>query len=405
MSGMAFRFVHAGDFRLQEMISGMTEIPDRLRETLVDAPYQAAQRVVDTAIQEQAQFLILSGDLLNPLEAPARALSFLLQQFQRLAEHDISVYWAGGRSDPPDRWPDGATLPDNVTYFSRNKLEEVVHYAGDRHVATILGRSAGGRGRVELSDFAREAGDGVTIAVYNGDVSAEQLAGTPVQYWALGGRMARRTLIEQPRRIVHYSGAPQGRSPKDHDAHGCALVEVDTQGQLQARHLPTDVVRFRTERVFLPDHAHRHEIVRALRERSRAIAGECGDRTVLVTWEVDTGWQAASALCHGPLAEELIRELWENVAPAGVWTIAIQPMVDGELPSHWYDEDTILGDYLRAIRAYREGAQPLDLHEFVGQAELDGDLHDLLQVTDGQERDRLLREAALLGAVMLRGDS
>ncbi len=404
MSGPAFRFLHASDFRLHEALSGLAEIPDALRETLLDAPYLSAQRVFDTALTEKVQFVILAGDLLNPMETSARGMAFLVQQFQRLAEQRIAIYWAGGRSDPPDRWPDAAKLPDNVTYFSRTKLEEVVHYISDHHGATLLGRSSGARGRVDLNDFSRDANDDFCIAIYNGDADAETLAGTSVHYWALGGRMNRRTLVEQPRRIVHYSGSPQGRSPRDYDVHGCTLVHVDTQRQMQAKLVPTDSVRFLKEPIFIPDNTNRSEIVRTLRERARALAAEAADRTLLVSWEVETGWRTAAELRHGTLAQEVIQDV-QPTAPGGVWTVGLEPLLQGELPAHWYEEDTILGDFLRAAREYQTDQQPLRLHEFLGQRELDVTLQDVLQIAESAERQVFLREAALLGADLLRGES
>ncbi|MBM4001344.1 MAG: hypothetical protein FJ297_17725 [Planctomycetes bacterium] len=405
MSGPAFRFVHSGDFRLHETISGLTEIPEGLRDALLDGPFASARRVVDVAIEEEAAFVVLSGDLLNPLETSPRGLAFLIEQFERLAERRIAVYWAGGRADPPDRWPDAIGLPDNITYFSRTRLEEVAHYVSDHHSATLLGRSSGGRARIDLTEFSRDTNDEFCIAVFNGDVDADSLAGTTIHYWALGGRPNRRTLIEQPRRIVHYCGTPQGRSPKDLDAHGCTLVQVDTQRQVHAKAIATDAVRFRVEPIFVPDRSSRSEVSRILRERARQIAGESGERTVLVQWDVETGCRTAADLRHGPLAQEVMRDVQPSGGAHAVWTIGIEPRIQGELPAHWSEEDTILGDYLRAIREYGEDSQPLMLGEFLGSREPDGMLRDLLQIAESSERREFLREAALLGADLLRGDA
>ena len=50
MPNRPFRFLHASDFRLDAVPRGLTEVPDHLRDTLLDAPFQAAKRVFDTAL-------------------------------------------------------------------------------------------------------------------------------------------------------------------------------------------------------------------------------------------------------------------------------------------------------------------------------------------------------------------
>ena len=101
-----FRFVHAADFHLERPLRGLAEVPDHLRVALIDAPYRAAERVFDAAIKERVDFVVLAGDILDPLAAGPRGLVFLGEQFQRLAAQGIRVYWAGGRSDDFERWID-----------------------------------------------------------------------------------------------------------------------------------------------------------------------------------------------------------------------------------------------------------------------------------------------------------
>jgi DNA repair protein SbcD/Mre11 len=105
MSHPPLRFVHASDFHLERPLGGVAEIPEDLRELFLEAPYIAAEQVFQTALSEKADALLLSGDLLNCELAGTRAVVFLRDQFQRLADHDIPVYWACGEVDAPDTWP------------------------------------------------------------------------------------------------------------------------------------------------------------------------------------------------------------------------------------------------------------------------------------------------------------
>src|SRR5262245_27658685 len=101
MSGQHFRFLHAGAFLLDQPLRGLVEIPGPLTDLLIDAPFLAAQKVFDAAIEERVDFVVLNGDLIDLSEPSARAIAFLLDQFERLDGQGISVYWACGKLEQP----------------------------------------------------------------------------------------------------------------------------------------------------------------------------------------------------------------------------------------------------------------------------------------------------------------
>ena len=90
------RLVHASDLHLEQPIYGLADVPDHLRELLVEAPYQAAEQVFETALAENADALLLAGDVLNVDRAGPPAIVLLLDQFARLGDRGIQVFWAGG---------------------------------------------------------------------------------------------------------------------------------------------------------------------------------------------------------------------------------------------------------------------------------------------------------------------
>ena len=86
MSNWPFRFVHAADFHLEQPPFGIGEVPDHLRELFIESAYWAAERVFETVLSEEAEFLVLSGDLLDPQRTGPRGPLFLREQFQRLSD-------------------------------------------------------------------------------------------------------------------------------------------------------------------------------------------------------------------------------------------------------------------------------------------------------------------------------
>ena len=67
-----FRFIQSSDFHLERPPRGLAEVPDHLR-TGTRHPYRAAERVFDAAIKERVDFVVLVGDLLDPLAISAPA--------------------------------------------------------------------------------------------------------------------------------------------------------------------------------------------------------------------------------------------------------------------------------------------------------------------------------------------
>ena len=108
MSQPPLRFVHASDFHLERPLGGIAEVPEHLRDLFLDAPFLVAQQVFETVVTEGADALLLSGDVVDFDNVGPRAVVFLAEQFQRLAEHGIAIYWACGDADPSrDRFVHG----------------------------------------------------------------------------------------------------------------------------------------------------------------------------------------------------------------------------------------------------------------------------------------------------------
>src|SRR5436190_54529 len=114
MPGKPFRFLQASDFRLEQPPHGLAEIPDHLIEPLAESPYRAAAGIFDGALAEQVDFLLLAGNLVDPHRAGPRGLAFLHEQFSRLAQRGIAVYWATGETDCRHDWPANFGWPANV---------------------------------------------------------------------------------------------------------------------------------------------------------------------------------------------------------------------------------------------------------------------------------------------------
>ena len=283
-----FCFVHAADFHLEQPLYGLAEAPDHLRDLLVEAPYAAARGVFETAILEEADFLILAGDILDAQSAEPYAIAFLMDQLKLLRQHGVAVYWVGGRTDSPDRWPEALRLPEGVRLFAAGGWEAVTHYRGEQPLAAIWGESRSGRKGVRGRELQALGGELFTIAVAHDPGDLQWLRRQSIDYWALGGRPQRGSLDAGPHG-AHFPGRPQGRCPSETGPHGCELVRVGADGDVRRQAVPTDVVRWREETITLEDKATREELELILCDRVEQIAAAEAGRCSLILWTVIGG--------------------------------------------------------------------------------------------------------------------
>jgi DNA repair exonuclease SbcCD nuclease subunit len=406
MARPTLRLLHASDLHLELPLYGLAEIPDHLRELIVEAPFQAAEQLFEFALAENVDAVLLAGDVLNVDRAGPPAIMLLLEQFARLGERSIPVYWAGGAVDVPDNWPRSVPLPGNVHVFPVGSVETLDLTRDGEVIARIQGTSCREGGIVESRGFHRDAHGLLTIGVAYGTNDSPGHEADRVHYMALGGRHRAETVDQEPG-IAHYSGTPQGRGPSETGPHGTTLVTVDESGRAKTRFVATDAARWRREALELTATTRSEQLYERMVERlEKALAAEPGVDQ-LVCWEIRGTGPLVNRLRPGGLADELLVNLRRQFgAPAKgravAWSVSLECRAPLSVPAEWYDEETVLGDLLRQVREFElHDELPLDLRQFVPD-ELRGDpLAAIARIGESAERHELLSSAAKLGVDLL----
>jgi DNA repair exonuclease SbcCD nuclease subunit len=397
------RFLHAADLHLERPPGGLAEIPDHLRTALVDAPYRAAARVFDAAVKQQVDFVVLAGDVVDPLSASPRAIVFLGEQLQKLADHGIRVFWAGGRGDCFERMIDAWPLPENVHRFSLHRVERLVHTRAGEPLVQVLGTSVHERGPIATADFHPDPGGPFSVAVAYGTAEPAALEKQAVDYWALGGRHSRDSLVTGAV-TAHYCGTPQGRRPKESGPRGCTLVQVDETRRVRTVFVPTDAVRYCDERVAVDESTTSEQLIHTLNERIGELLVDPFGPELFIRWTVLGSRALAARLRSGNLGGQIMGRLRDEhgAKRPAAWTVAIQAAPTHALPDELYDEQSLLGEFLRAARqrAARSG-EPLELAPFLAERHRTGPLASLAEVADPAARRRALAAAAALGSELL----
>lgn len=406
MEGHSFRFLHTGGFHLASTLFGIADPPEHLHDLLVEAPFRAAEGVFEAAVREEVDFLVLSGDILDPTSAGPSAVAFLQQRFAQLNARKIRVYWAASKSDLSGDLLFRLDLPANVRIFSCESPDTVAHCRGDRQVATLTGRSWNGQRPLRAAEFSREGQEGFQIAVLyaRGDVQAHTRHG--VHYWALGGSSSVAELFATGREMARCPGSPQGFCPQQAGPHSCTLVSVDGEGEIRIRALETDAVRWLEETFPVSEGAAVREVRQALRSHlERLASGQ--SRPLLVSLTLSGPGRFEGPLVRRRERNELLDWLRAELAdrsPA-VWPMALALEPPQRIPADWCDDDSILGDFLRAVQEQLEGGkEPLDLQGHVPQRPQWRDIAAALSFSDPGVVSASLRECAVIGLDLLRGD-
>lgn len=406
MANRPFRFIHAADLHLEQPPGGVSEVPDHLRELFTESAYWAAQRVFDAVLADEAQLLVLSGDVLDPTWTGPRGPLFLVEQFRRLAERKIEVYWAGGGVDPPEVWPSLLRLPETVHVFRSGRPQEFVHQHDGEPLVRLIGASRRRGRRLRVSDFRRDRANLFSIGVIHGNAAPAALRGSGIDYWALGGRHSRSTPLSSPA-VAHFPGTPQGRDPAQTGPHGCTLVEVDEARQARVSLVPTDVMRWQSERVVVDEKSTQEDLETMLRERMHSLVETIPRTDLLVSWTVAGSGPLMGRLRRGRLGVELLDRLRSEYGfgPPAAWSVALVAESDEAVPPEWYEQQTLRGDFLRAVRHLEMNrSEPLGLEGYLGQSQAAGPLGAAAAMDSKLIRDQVLREAATLGVDLLTGE-
>jgi hypothetical protein len=436
---------------------------------MLNVTRRGAERLFQKVVEENVEFLILSGDVLNANLSPPGNFLFLIEQFERLKNAGIAVYWAGGEFDSPEDFPTAFTLPDNVHHFSSGSIQEYYVYrtveSENTPVAKIVGTSRNQqRRRIRSSEFPLDPGGLYTIVVANGEVEPESLTQRRIDFWALGGSNRRQVFHGNPRKkgldgkpipmdppdisgqspgtkrerkdvppppyTVHYPGATVARTPKDIGLYGATLVEVPWGEEPVLTFFPTSPVRWVNDPISLEASDDGGKLADELRLRIKNYRDSQKGDDLFINWFVDIPpGPLASSLRRGTLTADLLSELrsvYGKDEPI-TWSVSLTWLAPEQLSKPFYEQQTILGDFLRSVKHFQDHPQEIiDLEpylpkdwgteESVNALLLAGKATD--EIGDSEEKTpkqprlvqsppqsetqhRILREAAMVGLELL----
>ncbi len=246
------RFIHAADLHIDSPLRGLSRYEGAPVDRLRGATRQALEGMVELAISEEVDFVVIAGDLYDRDWQDFHTGLFVRKQMVRLGHHDIKVFIVQGNHDAQGVISRQVPWPDNVKIFSSRKAETVKldelgvaihgHSFPDREVPEDLvpGYPDMEAGHFNIGILHTSLAGAIGHDTY-APTTLANLSAKGYDYWALGHVHTREVVSEQPR--VVYPGNIQGRHARETGPKGCELVSV-VGGVIEATFMPLDVVRW-----------------------------------------------------------------------------------------------------------------------------------------------------------------
>ena len=251
---MAFSFIHAADLHLDSPLIGLAEKDEVLAAAFRKASWRAFDNLIDTAIEDEVDFVIIAGDLFGGDWRNYETGLVFARGMGRLHRAEIPVFKVRGNHDAECIFTKKLELPPNVTVFGSRKAESVEL---DELGIVLHGRSFAARSCADnlSATYPPARGGRVNIGIlhtslggYEGHepyapCSMNDLVGRGYHYWALGHVHAANRVAIEPCWIV-YPGCLQGRNIRECGPKGAVRVTVRDDGAIKVEDLVLDAARW-----------------------------------------------------------------------------------------------------------------------------------------------------------------
>jgi len=355
------KFIHAADLHIDSPLRGLDRYEGAPVDRLRGATRKALEQLVDLAVDEQIDFMLLAGDIYDGDWPDFHTGLYFREQMVRLKRAKIPVFIVHGNHDAQSVISGKLVLPSNVTVFSSRSAETVKL---DELAVAIHGRSFPNRAVDEdlVPDYPEAVAGYFNIGVLHTSLSGRSghdtyapsdtatLTAKGYDYWALGHIHMHEIVSQQPR--IVFPGNLQGRHAKETGAKGCELVTAEA-GVISSEFMPLDVVRWSQITVRL-DGMEKLELVgSAFRQALEPLLTGASDRlhAVRVHLTGSTHLHGIEANKPGTL-DAAIRGAAQDVDEAEVWIeqvkLSLATPLDREVAA---EREDAIGELIRLVDA------------------------------------------------------
>ena len=285
------KFIHTADIHLDSPLRGLEAHQGTPVEEIRGATRRAFENLIDLAVDEKVDFLLIAGDLYDGDWQDYNTGLFFVSRMGRLHQAGIKVILISGNHDAVSRITRTMPLPDNVVHLSSRQPQSVVL---ENCGVIIHGQSYATKAVREnlASGYPQRDPDYFNIGLLhtslNGREGHENYAPCKVDdlrskgygYWALGHVHKRETVATDP--LIIFSGNIQGRHIKETGAKGATLVTVDDGLVVEVEERELDVLRWEVCAVDLAQCETTDSVYNSIRKTLENILRNAEGRTLVI---------------------------------------------------------------------------------------------------------------------------
>lgn len=86
------KFIHCADLHLDSPFKSRTRMPGGILNALMDSTYKSVERMIDFAIENKVDFIVIAGDVFDQANRTLKSEIFMKRQFERLKENGVFAY-------------------------------------------------------------------------------------------------------------------------------------------------------------------------------------------------------------------------------------------------------------------------------------------------------------------------
>lgn len=248
------RFIHTSDIHLDSPLQGLEAHEDAPVNAIRGATRQAFDNLIDLAVEEKVDFVLIAGDLYDGDWKDYNTGLFFAGRMGLLQRAGIRVFIVSGNHDAASQITRVMPLPANVTLFSSRKPQSVQL---DDLGVIIHGQSYSSRAVTEnlAAQYPHRAANFFNIGMLHTSLTGreghadyapctvDELKAKGYDYWALGHVHKREVVAEEDPWII-FPGNIQGRHIREAGVKGATLVTVEDGRIVEVKERELDVLRW-----------------------------------------------------------------------------------------------------------------------------------------------------------------
>jgi|GEM_PF-1422324 len=320
----ALKFIHATGLLVDHQVRDVGAVSEEARSLIVDASLQSLERLVEVAVDQCVDFVLLTGDTFCEQDRSLRARVAIVDALQCLDEAGIQVFVIPGPEDPADAWHAISRLPDNVTIFDPVRDEPTAVMRDGQVIATLqgcpvwsnaqpparqpegetMGQTRLGPLRVGIVPPQADHGSQPDEATVESWLERHR-----VDYLALP-RPFHRLRVLRPEQVAFCPGGAVPVTKRETGIRGAALVAAEGRAAVNLSLFPTSPLRRETFNLVLDESTSWDQLVSVIHSAIEKLNGLSRTRVLLANWHLEGSGDVLASLHN----EESQAELFELLA-------------------------------------------------------------------------------------------